>query len=584
MDQTGNYKAVKGESKIRKYIIIAIITLLALIAVLMIMIKTSGSVRYSDYFEDGREYYLAEDYNSAITYLSKAVKLKSTEESIVMLAECYKNINDTESIHELLEKYGDDNQYVKRKLLEMLADDDSSEEIEIGGDTYSAEITSLGLSGKKLKSSNIGDLGKFRNLQSLNLSNNKISDINVLKDVDTLEILDLANNDISDISALSSLKSLRTLYLDNNKVEDYTPLYSLNKLTTLSIKGMDITESQLKELQEALPKCRVHSEQASEDVVDVVMGNVHFKSDVVELDLSGKGINDISELSKCENLRRLDLRNNDITDISALMDLPDLEWLCLRGNQISNINSLMGLVRLSYLDLQDNSITRISSLASLSNLQYLYLGGNSIVSFSPLADFKLMSELGLENTGFTDSDFKYIVSMKNLDKLYIANNEGLSEKAVNELKTSLPNCKVSTSALVKTITLGKLDFQANADTVDASNQSITDLTAAKGFTNVKTLILSDNMISDVTPLFGLITVRTLNISNNNVTDVTPLIGMTRLESLNIEGNDIEDISSITTMSWLKELYLSADNFTQEQINEIHEALPNCEIIVDGKII
>ena len=62
----------------------------------------------------------------------------------------------------------------------------------------------------------------FKELQKLDLSNNKISDIKVLENVNFKELkeLDLSYNEISDIKVLENVnfKELKILYLDGNPI------------------------------------------------------------------------------------------------------------------------------------------------------------------------------------------------------------------------------------------------------------------------------------------------------------------------------------------------------------------------------
>lgn len=347
------------------YICLAVASVVAIVGVVFALVHSSNAKRYEDYFNDGKQYYESGDYGSAVIYLEKAVSLKATDKSILMLADCYVAEGQTDKAIALLEKYSDKSSAIKEKLNALKNGDASGGDVTIGGEVFGEDTTSVGLADKGLSSSDITDLVKLTKLQSATLSGNKLTDLSALSSLGKLEVLDLSDNSITDISPLSELTSLRTLYLDNNKIVDFTPLYKLTQLTTLSIKGMDITEKQLKEIRDALPGCRIHSEQASEDVEDITIGGVTFKSNVTQLDLSGKGITDISQLSKCEDLEKLDLRNNSIADISSLMDIPGLKWLCLKSNRVSDLRPLMGLTRLTYLDVQNNKITSVSSAASM---------------------------------------------------------------------------------------------------------------------------------------------------------------------------------------------------------------------------
>lgn len=541
------------------YICLAVVAVIAIGLVVFAMIRTSDTNKYNSYFNDAKQYYQSGDYESAITYLEKAVAIKPTDESVLMLADCYVAEDQVDKAVELLTKYSDKSEKIRQRLEELENGGAGGADAVIGDETFPADTTSVGLADKGLDSADIVQLEKLTGLQSATLSGNKITNISVLSKLGKLEVLDLSENQISDISPLSSLSSLRTLYLDGNKITDFTPLYSLSKLTTLSIKGMDITEKQLSELQDALPDCRIHSEKASENVEDLNLGGVDFKSDVTSLDLGDKGISDITDLSKCDALEKLDLRWNSIADISPLMDIPALKWLCIKNNSISDLRPLMGLTRLTYLDMQNNSFTSISSVASLGSLQYLYLGSNKIGSFAPLQECANLVELGLENTGLKDSDLAYLSKLTNLQKLYLENNPALTQSAVDALQKELPKCKISHSELKSEIKLGEKSFAANSASVNASGLGLTDISAVKGFTKCTAL----------------------DLSSNSITDLTPLTGMTGLRSLNLENNPLTDISPLLTMTWLQELYISGGSLGDDQISALYAALPGCSISVEG---
>ncbi|MCG8542301.1 MAG: leucine-rich repeat domain-containing protein, partial [Clostridia bacterium] len=130
------------------------------------------------------------------------------------------------------------------------------------GGVYSGdclEIKVLDLSNKSIK--DISDLSYFKNLISVDLSNNHITTIPNLDfdylmsmdlssnqittipslDFSTLRSLDLSNNNISDISVLNSLDSLDELYLSNNNISDISALSEMD-LVFLMIDANDITD------------------------------------------------------------------------------------------------------------------------------------------------------------------------------------------------------------------------------------------------------------------------------------------------------------------------------------------------------
>ena len=82
----------------------------------------------------------------------------------------------------------------------------------------------------------------FKNLKILNLFNNLISNISVIKDLNNLEELYLNNNLITDISDIKYLTDLKTLDIDNLELKSSQIKYikSIKKLERLySVNGFE---------------------------------------------------------------------------------------------------------------------------------------------------------------------------------------------------------------------------------------------------------------------------------------------------------------------------------------------------------
>ena len=105
------------------------------------------------------------------------------------------------------------------------------------------------------------------------------------------------------------------------------------------------------------------------------------ESSRITLDLSGKGITDISEIKGLETLTDLNilkLNNNNIHEIKRLETLKNLIRLNLKNNQITEIKGLENLINLEELTLENNQIVIIKGLDTLENLHTLNLFGNRI--------------------------------------------------------------------------------------------------------------------------------------------------------------------------------------------------------------
>ncbi len=191
------------------------------------------------------------------------------------------------------------------------------------------------------------NIKEFQELQFLNLSANKISDILALSHLTNLTKLDLSSNQIRDISALSNLTNLTKLYLSNRGI--------FEKIFLIYFRNLTKSNNQIRDIS--------------------VLSHL---TNLTELYLSGNQINDISALSNLTNITKLYLDNNEIRNISALSHLTNLTELYLWSNQIRDISALSNLTSPKELYLGRNQIRDISALSNLTNLTTLDLRKNPI--------------------------------------------------------------------------------------------------------------------------------------------------------------------------------------------------------------
>ena len=97
-----------------------------------------------------------------------------------------------------------------------------------------------------LRMNNLDDLitsiAKLDNLTYLNLSGNRITNIDSLGKLRNIIYLDLSENNITKIDPIGNLKQLLCLNLSENKVTDITPLIKCNLISTLFLQNNKIQE------------------------------------------------------------------------------------------------------------------------------------------------------------------------------------------------------------------------------------------------------------------------------------------------------------------------------------------------------
>ena len=556
-------KADERKTRGKKRVIIIcgiVVAVLALMLVGTLLLKNSAQNReYEQAYKQAQLLYYDGKYDEALEQLRNAMAIDKTDDCLLLMSQCYEAKCDYVNAIAILESSGSGSDVIKKRI-EFL--EEAKERYESGqvvllcGEQYDIKTTVLDLSGKDIRSGRLSDIGRLTELTSLKLADNEITELEFLTPLEKLVSLDLSNNQITDITPLAQLKKLRTLHLDNNDIKDFSPLYDLSELTMLTIGGIEVSQSQIKELKTRLPGCLIYNDEANTDIVEVHLGGKTFKSDVTKLDLSDCSITNLSALSVCTSLEELRLSGNYIRDIGPLLDIPKLRVLDLSNNMISDIRPLMSMTTLEHLNLAGNKISSITALSQLKQLKELVLNGNDIDGTQNLAKLSALKILGLKDTGISDADLERLYNLKKLTVLALENNPDITESGVNQLKKKLPQCKVTHSEFEKKIVLGGKEFSASTESVDASSLGISDISAAAGFKSVRHLDLSNNVISSVTALSSLKTLETLDLSDNNIGDVSPLYSLKNLKMLHIEQNGL----------------------SAEQVSELRAALPDCTII------
>lgn len=113
--------------------------------------------------------------------------------------------------------------------------------------------------------------------------------------------------------------------------------------------------------------------------------------------------------------------------------------------------------------------------------------------------------------------------------------------------------------------------------LDIGHNAVDDLSFLYDLPNLRILILADNQVSDLTPIASLEHLEYLELFVNPLSDLTPLAECKNLIDLHIGFCEIEDFSPLTGLDKLDRLWMSDNPFTQEDVDMLKAALPNCTI-------
>lgn len=242
----------------------------------------------------------------------------------------------------------------------------------------------------------LDSLIQFKNLQILNLSNNKLtrSCVEKLQFAENLQKLDLRLTNISQTSSLGNLTKLKVLNLGyNSKLREVRGLEKLELLSKIEIPYNEISS-----IEKLFINDKIESINLSAGALKRISGLERFKN-LSELNLSSNSIPKIVGLNGLIHLRRLKISTTWIKKIEGLDDLINLEILDLSNQSIEKIEGLTSLLNLKQLNLSENRISKVENLGKLTQLSYVLLECNEIEEFETNFLSKLTSPCHISLVG-----------------------------------------------------------------------------------------------------------------------------------------------------------------------------------------
>ncbi|KAI7869497.1 hypothetical protein BDF14DRAFT_1781971 [Spinellus fusiger] len=224
------------------------------------------------------------------------------------------------------------------------------------GDTEMYELESLDLSYNRLES--LDSIEGLHNLRILNLDHNEIESVTLQMPMAHLKILRLNFNRLSTFDS-TMFPDLRTLYLDTNQIGRIVGFSCIPRLINFSLRDqggqkVDFNIRHLRGVRKAYLSGNMFK-------------NIYLMHDFFTLEyleLCAASINELPDnfASLMPNLVVLYLSNNFLDSIRPLRKLRYLRKLVLIGNKITNlsdtIHDISSISHLSFLDLRENPISR----------------------------------------------------------------------------------------------------------------------------------------------------------------------------------------------------------------------------------
>lgn len=195
---------------------------------------------------------------------------------------------------------------------------------------------------------NIDGLEKSNTIKELKLGRNKISDISKICEIETLELLSVSNNNISIIpDDIKKLKNLKDLDISGNRLIDINGVVVLDNLEELNASSNKLTDTpQLEELKQ------LTTLQLAGNALKNYSPQSEMKN-LIKLNLSSNYLDDLDFLDKYPSLIELTISNNQYTSIDGIEKAQSLQTLDIRGTNIKDVSMLAGLPDFSAIYVND---------------------------------------------------------------------------------------------------------------------------------------------------------------------------------------------------------------------------------------
>jgi hypothetical protein len=303
--------------------------------------------------------------------------------------------------------------------------------------------------------------------------------------------------------------------------------------------------------------------------------NKEQKLVIIEPGISQEDFSNICSKLRWITKLRIEADNKEISDISAIRSLRSLEVLDIRTLPFAQTSPLDLIVldkslNLKELHIQNTAITNTEILQLLPLLEKITFSQAAVSSLSFLEFTKELTDLNLDGTNHTFTDYSAIAHLPKLRNLSIqANSQATNENLlVLQESTTLQSLQISECKHLTSLT-----FVSNIKTLrDITANNCVNLTNTDGLIPLQQL---RNLSFDSSPIQSIAfaenksRLRDLSISSTQVTDLSHLQNCSSLARLNISKTNITDISALAQLSSLRRLDLSNTPITNtEQIAQL----------------
>jgi formylglycine-generating enzyme required for sulfatase activity len=349
------------------------------------------------------------------------------------------------------------------------------------------------------------------------------------QDLLSLTNLDASRRDVSNIAGLEAARNLVTLNLQINRLTNFSLPSALTELSTLDLSVNSLTSCLIPSGLTNLSKLILEANLLRQFTLPVGLAGMQ------SLNLANNQITGF-DLSNLTSLVVLDLGFNAFTNFSLPAGLTNLTMFLMKGNPLTNITVPGDMLALTNLQLDQNQLSSFVLPQGLTNLQVLNLFFNQLTNLSLPPDLRGLTDLNLNFNRLTSLNLP--TSLAHLSALHLRANLFTNFNLPAEL-TGLTFLDLSTNQLTNvTLPAGHRQLSILA----LSGNKFTSFSLPSGLTNLASLFLGGNQLTNVVLPSDLEHLVSLDLGGNLLSRFTVPPGLTNLFGLFLTGNQLTTIT------------------------------------------
>ena len=339
------------------------------------------------------------------------------------------------------------------------------------------------------------------------------------QDLLSLTNLNASRRNVKSIVGLEAARNLVSLDLQINRLTNFSLPSELTKLSTLDVSVNPLTNFFLPSGLTNLTSLTLESDGFTN--LTLPAGLTGLRS----LDLENNQLTSFNLLSNLTSLVSLDLGFNSFTNFSLPGGLTNLATFYFAGNPLTNVVLPPGLAGMTELNLSQNLLTSFTLPAGMTNLIELDLFFNQLTNLTLPADLRNLIELDLDFNQFTQSQFPFEPGPPGLSSP--------PRQPIHQLQPARGVDRVDLSRPQQESTHehhaagGSKSFDHSA----LSGNQLTSLTLPVGLTNLTALNLSENQLTNLVLPPDLNRLESLDLGGNQLTSLNLPAGLTNLIGL-----------------------------------------------------